>query len=76
MKKWSEEEITFLMNNPRMPVKEQARILGRTKSSVKSARERFCVSPKIPVPERYSQHEKILRLHSLMAQYNLKLKGE
>ena len=76
MQRWTEEEIDFLRKNPRMTARAQAEKLGRSLQSVKSARERHHISPKRPIPERYSQYEKILRLHSLMAQYNLKLKGE
>lgn len=75
MSRWTDEEITFLKRNPRMSVKEQSKILGRSESSVKAARERHRISPrKIPVPERSSPEEKILRIHALMAKHNLKLK--
>ena len=75
MKRWTDEEITFLKNNPRMSVREQAKILERSESSVKSARDRLKISPKWAIPERYSKEEKILRLHALMAQHNIRLMG-
>ena len=75
MKRWTEEEISFLKKNPRMSVRQQAKIFERTESSVNSARDRLKISPKRAIPERYSQEEEILRLHALMAQHNIRLMG-
>ena len=76
MTRWTEEEISFLKQNPRMSVKEQAKRLGRSTDSVRAKRERLSIyTRKIPVPERFSQEEKILRIHALMAKHNLKLRG-
>lgn len=76
MSRWTDEETSFLKRNPKMSVKEQAEHLGRTTDSVRAKRERLSIyTKKICVPERFSPEEKILRLHALMAQYNLKLRG-
>lgn len=75
MKRWTDEEISFLKQNPRMSVKEQAQRLGRSTDSVRAKRERLSIyTRKILIPERFSPEEKILRIHALMAKHNLKLK--
>lgn len=77
MNRWTEEEISFLKQNPKMSIKEQAEQLGRSYNSVRARRDRLSLySRKLQIPERFSQEEKILRIHTLMAKHNLKLKGE
>lgn len=73
--RWKEEEISFLKQNPKMSIKEQAERLGRSYNSVRARRDRLSLySRKLQIPERFSQEEKILRIHALMAKHNLKLK--
>ena len=60
-----------------MSVKEAAEKLGRTEGAVKGIRFRKQIGVRaIHAPERFSKKEKILRIHSLMAQHNIKLYGE
>ena len=74
---WTEQETKILDNNRRMPIKRLALLLNRTETAIKQKKHQLGIGRHdMRVPERFSQEEKILRLHAIMAKGNIKLYGD